>query len=568
MYILGVNAASHNSAACLVRDGILLSFVEEERFDRIKYSTAFPVQAIEYCLSHAGIGMGDVDAVAIAGVPRREIMLSASGWFRNAFRPWYRRWLRNQIAVTGVYKGHRQKSRLNGRMGFKGGLRYVEHHLCHASSAFHLSPFDEAAVLTVDAQGDGLASAIYRGQGTKLQKLKGYRFPEASIGHFYDCVGEYLGFRPVKDAGKTMGLSSYGDPDVLGSKFSKLATLGTDGQVTFNLDFMKHEATGRSCRKFIREFGEPRRPDESPTEPRFAHAAAAAQDFLEKAMMHLAEHAQKITGARQLCIAGGVGLNSVANGIVVRSGLFDDVWIQPSANDGGLALGAAFSVWHEDFGGGRDFTMDHAYYGPGFTNERIREVLEVSKLPFTEIEDPAIFAGDLVAADRIVGWFQGRLEAGPRALGNRSILVNPRRPEMKDIVNRYVKHRESFRPFAPSATEEGAGEFFDIDRPSPYMLVISDVKAGQEDAVAAIRHVDGTARLQTVSAGQNREYHRLISRVGEKTGTPVVLNTSFNIRGEPIVTTPEHAIRCFFSTGLDDLVIGGFHVAKNPGGNP
>lgn len=562
MYILGVNAASHNSAACLVKDGVLQSFVEEERFDRTKYSMAFPIQSIEYCLSHAGIGMSDVNAVAVAGIPRREILLSASGWFQNMFRPWYRKWLRNQIAVTGFYKGHRQKRYLQGRMGFPGGLRYVEHHDCHASSAFHISPFDEAAVLTVDAQGDGLATAIYKGEGSKLTKQKGYRFPETSIGHFYDCVGEYLGFRPVKDAGKTMGLSSYGDPAVLGAKFARLVTLGPEGRVSFDLDFMKHETTGRNCRKFIREFGVPRQPEESPTEDRFAHAAAAGQDILEKAILHLAEYAKKITGAKYLCIAGGVGLNSVANGIVVRSGLFEDVWIQPSANDGGLALGAAFSVWHEDCAGGREFTMEHAYYGPGFTDERIREVLEVSKLPFTEIEDPATFAGDLVASDRIVGWFQGRMEAGPRALGNRSILVNPKRAEMKDIVNKYVKHRESFRPFAPSATEEGAGEFFDIDRPSPYMLIICDVKKGMEDSVAAIRHVDGTARLQSVTAKQNPGYHKLISRVGEKTGIPVVLNTSFNIRGEPIVTTPEHAIRCFFSTGLDDLVIGGFHVTK------
>ncbi len=564
MHILGVNAASHNSAACLVKDGELLSFVEEERFDRVKYSTAFPIQSIEYCLSHAGIGMEDVQAVAIAGIPRREMMLSATGWFRNAFRPWYRRWLRNQILVTGIYKGHRQKSRLTGRMGFPGGLRYVEHHRCHASSAFHLSPFDHAAIITVDAQGDGLASAIYLGEGTKIRQVASYRFPETSIGHFYDCVGEYLGFRPVKDAGKVMGLSSYGDPEVLGSRFSKFVHFESGGRVRFDLDFMKHERSGRSCRRFISEFGEPRTPEESPTEERFAHAAAAAQDMLEKAMLHLSEHAKKLTGAPNLCIAGGVGLNSVANGIIVRSGLFDDVWIQPSANDGGLALGAAFSVWHEDFGGARKFAMEHAYYGPGFTDERIREVLEVSKLPFTEVSDPAHFAADLVANDRIVGWFQGRLEAGPRALGNRSILVNPKRAEMKDIVNKYVKHRESFRPFAPSGTEEGAAEFFNIDRPSPYMLVISDVKPEKKDAVAAIAHVDGTARLQTVNARQNEAYHRLISRVGELTGTPVVLNTSFNIRGEPIVTTPEHAIRCFFSTGLDDLVIGRFHVRKGP----
>jgi len=562
MYILGVNAASHNSAACLVRDGELLSFVEEERFDRIKYSTAFPIHAIDYCLSHAGIGMEDVDAVALAGVPRREITLSAGAWFRNVFRPWYRRWLRNQILVTGIYKDFRQKGRLRGRLGFRGDLHYVEHHLCHASSAFHLSPFDEAAILTVDAQGDGLASAIYRGEGRRIRRVEGYRFPKASLGHFYDCVGEFVGFRPVRDAGKTMGLASYGDPEALDARFRRLVTMNSGGHVDFDLSFMKHERGVRSCRRFASEFGEPRRPDESPTDERFANVAAAGQAVLERAILHLAEHARKVTGSRHLCIAGGVGLNSVANGIVVRSGLFDDVWIQPAANDAGLALGAAFDVWHEVRGGVRRFRMDHAYWGPGFTDEEVRRSLEISKIPFTVLEDPAETAAGLVADEKIVGWFQGRMEAGPRALGNRSILTNPRRAEMKDVVNRYVKHRESFRPFAPSAVEGRAGEFFDVDRPSPYMLIIADVLPEKRDEVAAITHVDGTARLQTVAEAQNPDYHRLITRLGERTGTPVVMNTSFNIRGEPIVCTPEDALRCFFSTGMDELILGRFHVGK------
>ncbi len=562
MYILGVNAASHNSSACLVKDGLLLAFAEEERFDRVKYSTAFPARAIAYCLEEADIGPGDLDVVAIAGVPGREIRLSAGAWARHAFRPWYRAWLGNQILVTGIYKDHRQRKKLRGSVGFRGALRYVEHHLCHASSAFHLSPFEEAAILTVDAQGDGLASAIYRGEGARIRKLAGYRFPESSIGHFYDCVGEFLGFRPVKDAGKTMGLSSYGDPAVLKGRFGTLAALSPRGVVSFSLGWLKHERGVRSCRRFTGEFGACRKPEEDPTEERFIHVAAAAQDVLERAILHLAEHARRLTGSRYLCLAGGVGLNSVANGILVRTGLFDDVWIQPSANDGGLALGAAYQVWHEDAGGERRQVMEHAYYGPGFTDERIREVLEISKIPSERLEDPAARAAELVARERIVGWFQGRMEAGPRALGNRSILAHPRRGEMKDIVNRYVKHRESFRPFAPSALEERAGEFFDIDRPSPFMLLVCDTRPEERERLAAITHVDGTARLQTVSRKQNPRYHALLRRVGELTGVPVVLNTSFNIRGEPIVATPEDALRCFFSTGIDDLVMGSYLVTK------
>ena len=562
MYILGVNAASHNASACLVRDGELTSFVEEERFDRVKYSTAFPIRSIEYCLAHAGIGMEDVDVVALAGVPRVEATLSATAWFRHVFRPWYRWWLRNQILVTALYRGHRQKQSLRGKLAFRGDLRYVEHHLCHASSAFHLSPFDEAAILTVDAQGDGLASGIYRGEGKRIRRLRGYRFPRTSIGHFYDCVCEFLGFRPVRDAGKVMGLSSYGDPEAYLGRFERIFTLGPRGEVRFDLDFLKHEPGIRSSRRFIREFGEPRRADESPTEDRFAHVAAAAQAVLERAVVHLAEHAKEITGSENLCIAGGVGLNSVANGILVRSGLFPNVWIQPAANDAGLALGAAFDVWHEERDGARNYRMDHAYYGPGFTDAQIREILEVAKIPFTEVADPSVRTAELLAKEKIVGWFQGRMEAGPRALGNRSILAHPRRVEMKDTVNKYVKHRESFRPFAPSAVEETAGELFDIDRETPYMLIVCDVKPGRKDELGAIAHVDGTARLQTVSRAQNEKYYRMIGKFGELTGTPVVLNTSFNIRGEPIVCTPEDALRCFFSTGMDDLVLGSFHISK------
>ncbi|MCU0726108.1 MAG: carbamoyltransferase [Planctomycetes bacterium] len=562
MYILGINAASHNSSACLVHDGMLVAFVEEERFDRVKYSTAFPEGAIRACLAEGGIGLGDVSVAAFAGVPSTEMASSAKAWLRHLHRPWYRRWLRDQVLVTGLYMGIRERKRLRGRLGFTGRITFVDHHLCHAVSAFCLSPFPEAAVLTVDAQGDGVASAIYAGEGTRLRRVESYPFPEASIGHFYDCVTEFVGFKPVRDAGKTMGLSSYGDPAAFAPKFAPLCGLLPGGRVRFAVDFLKHEPGTRSCRRFARAFGEPRRPEEDATGSRFAHVAAGAQAVLEKAFLHLAEHARRVTGAKRLCVGGGVALNSVANGLLLRSGMFEDLWIQPAANDAGLALGAAFAVWHGDLGGPRRFVMEHASFGPSFTDGEIRELLEVSKLRFEPVDDPAERAARLLAEEQIVGWFQGRMEAGPRALGNRSILACPRRGEMKDVLNRLVKHRESFRPFAPSALEERAGECFDIDRPSPFMLLVCDVRPGRRSDLGAITHVDGTARLQTVSRRANPLYHRLIDRFFGITGIPVVLNTSFNIRGEPIVCTPEHAIRCFFSTGMDDLLIGGFHVMK------
>jgi carbamoyltransferase len=562
MYILGINAASHNSSACLVHDGVLVAFAEEERFDRVKYSTAFPEGAIRSCLAEAGIGLGDVTVAAFAGVPSTEMAASAKAWLRHLDRPWYRGWLRDQVLVTGLYLGVRERHRLRGRLGFRGRIAFVGHHLCHAVSAFCLSPFSEAAVLTVDAQGDGVASAIYSGEGTTLRRIEAWPFPEASIGHFYDCITEFVGFKPVRDAGKTMGLSSYGDPAALAPKFAPLCRLGPGGRVRFAVEFMKHEVGQRSCRRFIRAFGEPRRPDEDPTAPRFAHVAAAAQSVLERAFLHLAEHAKRVTGSARLCVGGGVALNSVANGVLLRSGMFEDLWIQPAANDAGLALGAAFATWHGDCGGPRRFVMEHASYGPSFPDDAIRNLLEVSKVRFEPVDDPADRAARLLAEEQIVGWFQGRMEAGPRALGNRSILAHPRRAGMKDTLNRFVKHRESFRPFAPSALEERVGECFAIDRPSPYMLLVCDVRGERRGDLEAITHVDGTARLQTVSRRTNPLYHRLIERFASITGIPVVLNTSFNIRGEPIVCTPEHAIRCFFSTGMDDLLIGGFHVMK------
>ena len=303
MYILGINAASHNSSACLVRDGMLVAFVEEERFDRIKYSTAFPQRSIEYCLSEAGIAIGDVNVAAFAGVPSSEMRASAVGMLRHIHRPWYRRWLRDQVLVTGLYMGWRERRRTRG-MGFSGRVAFVDHHECHASSAFHLSPFDRAAVLTVDAQGDGIASAIYLGEGTKLRRLEAYGFPEASIGHFYDCVTEYVGFKPVRDAGKTMGLSSYGDPAALGPKFERLMALEPGGRVRFDPGFMKHERGVRSCRRFAREFGPPRGKDEPATDPRFANVAAAAQGALEKAFIHLRRAREEDHGGRVPCRRG------------------------------------------------------------------------------------------------------------------------------------------------------------------------------------------------------------------------------------------------------------------------
>jgi carbamoyltransferase len=370
--------------------------------------------------------------------------------------------------------------------------------------------------------------------------------------------------RPIRDAGKTMGLASYGDPEAVAETFSKMSSFNSSGDIEFDLKFLKDGWGSKNSKAFLEAFGVPRKPEEEITQPRFANLAAAAQKVIEQGFFHLGEAVKKETGATHLCIAGGVALNSVANGKLIRSGMFEDVWIQPAANDAGLALGAAYHVYNSKLGRPRTYTMKHAFYGPGFDTETIRKALEIGKIPHREIDDPSRTAAELVAQDKIVGWFQGRQEVGPRALGNRSILANPRRADMKDIVNRYVKHREPYRPFAPSAMEDHTPDYFDIDRPNPYMLIVCDVRPEKRDEVPAITHVDGTGRLQTVSREENPLYWKLIDEFRKITGTPVVLNTSFNIRGEPIVTTPEDALKCYFTTGLDALVLDRFLVEKSP----
>lgn len=561
MNLLGINAASHNTSAALVEDGRLVAFAEEERFNRERYTMAFPEGAVRYCLEAGGLAPQDVDLVVFAGRPSAEILHSAVSAVRLAGRPWYRSWLWDQVLVTGGYKGLSQGPRLRSRLGYDGGLRYVDHHDCHAASAFFCSPYDQAAVLTIDAQGDGLATALYAGRGTRLERVRSWGFPEHSVGHFYDCVTEWLGFKPVKDAGKTMGLAPYGDPAAARDRIDRAVRFGASGGVAFDLDVLKFEKGRRSSSRFDAVFGAPRLASEDPTDARFADVAAGAQDVVERAFLALGREARERTGLPNLCIAGGVGLNSVANGVLDRSGIFDGVWIQPASYDAGLALGAALHAWHAS-GGARRFVMEHAYWGPDTRTADVAAALRRSKATWREAEDPAAAAARLVAGGRIVGWYQGRAEAGPRALGNRSILCDPQRPDAKEILNRDVKHREPFRPFAPACTLEDAPRFFESARENPFMLKVVDVRPEFRARMPGVTHVDGSARLQTVSPRENPLFHRMLVETGKLTGMPCAVNTSFNIRGEPIVNSPLDALKCFFTTGLDALVIDRFVLEK------
>lgn len=561
MVVLGVNAASHNTSAALLVGGRLVAFAEEERFNREKYTMAFPQGAVDFCLRHAGVTPEQVDVIAFAGSPRAEVLHCAVDLARHWGRPWYRRWLRNQILVTGLYKPWKQVRAARALSGFDGAVEHHDHHLCHASSAFHCSPYEEAAVLTVDAQGDGVATGLYVGRGDKLERVRTWGFPEHSLGHFYDCVGEWLGFRPVRDAGKVMGLASFGDPSATRAQFERFVHFGDGGEVRFDVDWLKYETGRRGSRRLEELFGPARRADESHTDSRFADVAAGAQAVIEEAVSHLARHAREVTGLDRLCLAGGVALNSVANGKVALEGIFEDVWVQPAAYDGGLSLGAAQLAWLAR-GGRREFVMEHAYWGPDTVDDEVLTALRRCKAEWREVDDPAVAAAELVAANKIVGWYQGRAEVGPRALGHRSILANPTHPAMKDVVNLYVKHREPFRPFAPSCTLEEADRWFERGGASPFMLKVWNVREGCKERLPAITHIDGTARLQTVDGVHNPLYHRMLREIGKRTGIPCSMNTSFNIRGEPIVNSPLEALQCYFSTGLDALVIGRYVLDK------
>jgi len=565
MLVLGINGCSHNTSAALIKDGEMVAHVEEERFNREKHSMAWPRLSVDYCLEYVGASIDDVDLVAIAGRPRNEILWSAALGLRNFGRKWYRRFLRNQILVTGMYKGWREKRNLREKLKYRGPIKYVDHHMSHAASAFLVSPYERAGIMTVDAQGDGLASGLYIGEGTKIKRVERYLFPRSSIGHFYDCIGEFNGGRAIRDAGKTMGLASYGDPAKSRDFLSKMVKFESEGRVTFDLSWLKDGSGYKNAAKFRAEWGEPRRPEEPITDPRFADLAAGAQEIVEKAFFHMAEHVKEKTGCEYLCLAGGVALNSVANGKLDRSGMFKDIWIQPSANDAGLSIGAAFYAYNTIKKQPRVYEMKHAYYGPGYTTEEVRAALDIGKIAYREVDDPSKAAAELIAKDKIVGWFQGRMEAGPRSLGNRSILSNPMRADMKDIVNMYVKHREPYRPFAPSALEECADEFFDNRGPNPFMLKVVDVLPEAREVVPAITHTDGSGRLQTVTKDVNEPYWRLIDEFRKITGVGVVMNTSFNIRGEPIVATPQDALKCYYTTGLDAIVLDRFVVEKGYG---
>ena len=602
MKILGISAFYHDSAAALIEDGVIVAAAQEERFTRKKHDASFPTNAVAFCLEYSGLELEDLDAIAFYDKPllKFERLLetyyafSPKGVasFITAIPVWLKeklflkKLIREELSRIGKYDGHKTK------------LLFPEHHLSHAASAFYPSNFEEAAIMTLDGVGEWATASICHGQGKDIDILREMRFPH-SLGLLYSAFTYFLGFKVNSGEYKLMGLAPYGNRDSERTKKyvelirDQLVRIMEDGSIRLNQDYFQY-ATGLRMvadKKWERLFSMSKRSPETEFGQDHCDLALAIQEVTEDIILKMAEEARRLTGSKNLCLAGGVALNCVANGKLLESGLFDNIFIQPAAGDAGGAPGAALAAYHIHFAKGRKISenamdaMQGAYLGPSFSDGESKKMARKYKAVYREFEDfneLATHVAGKIAEGKAIGWMQGRMEFGPRALGGRSILGDPRNPDMQKKLNLKIKYRESFRPFAPSVLAEECKTYFDLEAHSPYMLLVRDVvkekrldkPAGYDDMnlkdklyfnrsdVPAITHVDYSARIQTVHSETNPRYHVLIQKFKEKTGCPLVVNTSFNVRGEPIVNTPEDAYRCFMRTEMDVLVIGNLVFEK------
>jgi carbamoyltransferase len=578
MNILGINAYHGNASAAIVCEGRLVAAVEEERFNRVKYAAGFPAQAIRYCLKEAGLELKDIDHVA---VPRNPYARLGTKLFYAMRMPSFARERMKVLAkFTGIPEALAQAFDMDpAKVAAK--FHRVEHHQAHLASAFFVSPFERAALLSADGLGDFASTMWGSGTGSRMKIDGSISFPH-SLGLFYSAVTQYLGFLKFGDEYKVMGLGAYGEPEQLDAVRNIVRAHG-DG-FRLGLEYFTHHRTGPEMswaeadktptlgKMFSEEMekllGPKRNPDE-PLEQRHKDLASALQARLEEIYLGMLKKLSERTGLKAVCLAGGVAFNCVANGKIFDTTGFEHVYVHPAAGDAGLAVGAAYYVWHQILGKPRSFAMDHAYWGPGYTREEIRRAIDANGLAqngcrVEELAEDNLMqrTAAIVADGKILGWFQGRAEWGPRALGNRSIVADPRRPEMKEILNQRIKHREIFRPFAPSILAESAGEWFEKSHPSPFMTLAYSVRPEKRDKIPAPTHVDGTGRLQTVTREANPRYWSLIKSFEQLTGVPVVLNTSFN-DNEPIVCRPEEALDCFQRTQMDALVLGDFLITRS-----
>ena len=585
-YILGISAFYHDSAACLLKDGRIVAAAQEERFTRQKHDHRFPRHAVAYCLGEAGITASDLSLVAFYDKPwlKFERLLETYLAFAPAGLPSFLKamplWLKEKLWMGEMVKD---------AVGFDGQLLYPEHHQSHAASAFFPSPYPRAAVLTIDGVGEWATTAWGVGHDNRVDLKFELRFPH-SLGLLYSAFTYYTGFKVNSGEYKVMGLAPYGDPKYVQTILDEVIDLKADGSFRLNMKYFNYcQGLTMTSKAFDDLFGGPPRKAESTITGREMDLARSVQDVTEEVVLRIARHVRKETGERHLCLAGGVALNCVANGKLLRERVFDDLWIQPAAGDAGGALGAALVAWHHVLDkpraapGPRD-QQSGSYLGPRFSTERITVWLGEQRYPYHQPRNGELPSqvADLLADGKVVGWFNGRMEFGPRALGSRSIIGDARSQTMQSVMNLKIKYRESFRPFAPSCLEEDVGSYFEIDRPSPYMLLVAPVRedrrvrmTDEENSlfgidrlnvprsdIPAVTHVDYSARIQTVNEIDHPEYHRLISAFKQRTGCGVIINTSFNVRGEPIVCTPEDAYRCFMRTEMDALVLEGVLLLK------
>lgn len=558
VFILGLSCFYHDSAAVLIKDGQLVAAGQEERFTRKKHDDSFPVKAIEYCLKEVGITPADLSYVGFYDKPllkfERIVTSFISSW-PHGYKTWLRAmpvWLKEKLWTKVAIS--------KNLPGYAGPIYFSEHHMSHAASAFFVSPFKEAAVLTVDGVGEWATTTWGVGRENKIELKKEIHFPD-SLGLFYSILTYYLGFKPNSAEYKVMGLAPYGQPlyvDLL----RDLIRIYDDGSFAVNKRvFKSYYELGGFEKELEKRFGFPKRGVDQPLEQKHKDMAASLQVLTNEVMVKMTRHVQKETGLENLCMAGGVALNCVANSEILKHSGFKNIFIQPAAGDAGGALGVAFYIWHQVLGNPRGFEIQHCFWGPQFGEEEIKNFIEQKGLTAEHLADEQLFpkVAQLIADQKVIGWFQGRMEWGPRALGHRSILADARNKANWQRVNLKIKFRESFRPFAPSVLEEEAGDWFEWGGPAPYMLFTAKVK---KDSIPAVMHVDGSARLQTVDAETNPRFHRLISEFKKLTGCPVIINTSFNIRGEPMVCTPEDAFNNFIKTDLDYLVLGNYLLDK------
>ena len=591
MYILGISAYYHDSAACLVRDGEIIIAAQEERFTRKKHDYRFPKQAIAYCIKEAGISPKDIHLVAFYDKPFLKFERILETYLHYAplgIRSFFKAmplWLKEKLWIKDIIAKELE--------GYDGDILFPEHHQSHAASAFYPSPFQQAAFLTLDGVGEWTTTSYGFGKNNTIDILGEIKFPH-SIGLLYSAFTYYLGFKVNSGEYKVMGLAPYGEPKYVDTILNELIDLKADGSFKLNMKYFNYAAgLTMTNHRYNKLFGGPPRKPESDLTQREMDIARSIQEVTNEVILRIAKHIKKETGENNICLAGGVALNCVANGILSREKIFDRIWIQPAAGDAGGALGAALFAWYQYLGNnrvaGQEDAQKGSLLGPEFADEVIQEYLEKNGIAFERYSDDILIekTADMLASEKVVGWFQGRMEFGPRALGARSILGDARSKNMQSKINLKIKFRESFRPFAPSVLEEKVSDYFEFEGESPYMLLIANVKKElrkeiPEDQKAllgidklkilrsdipAVTHVDYSARLQTVNTKSNPKYYAFLKKFDEKYNCGVVVNTSFNVRGEPIVCTPEDAYHCFMKTDMDYLVIGNFILDKTKQSN-